>query len=92
MHQMGVGLRGVKVHRVRVGLMGACDLSELCSLLTAENQMPPRLLPLVFRRMERGARAAVRCLLLLQCLCFEGKYGAVAGLVHAFGSWQRCFV
>ena len=23
-------------------------------------------------------------------VCFEGKYSAVAGLVHAFGSWQRC--
>ena len=27
---------------------------------------------------------------LLLWLCIEGKYSAVAGLVHAFGSWQRC--
>ena len=23
-------------------------------------------------------------------VCFEEKYSAVAGLVHAFDSWQRC--
>ena len=27
---------------------------------------------------------------LLLLMCFEGKYSAVAELVHAFGSWQRC--
>ena len=28
--------------------------------------------------------------LLVLWLCFEGKYSVVAGLVHAFDSWQRC--
>ena len=38
-----------------------------------------------------------RCCMLARCtraaavvVCFEEKHSAVAGLVHAFDSWQRC--
>ena len=77
------------------GLTGTCDLIEHCSERTAE-PYPPRALGVcgvMKRRMARGEREG-SCGALIATVAvvvrFEGRYGAVAGLVHAFDSWQRC--
>ena len=68
--------------------MGTCDLKDNCSLRIAEPNAPPLTVCGVSERVIAGG-AVVRCLLLLLWLRFEGKCSVSAGLVHAFGSWQR---
>ena len=56
---------------------------------------PSPLMPVVYAPPGIAARVWVfarlrLCCLLLLWLCFEGKYSAVAGLVHALDSWKRC--
>ena len=56
---------------------------------------PSLLMPLVYVLLGIAARVWVFARLRLCCLLVQLYYvlrndSAVAGLVHAFGSWQRC--
>ena len=54
-----------------------------CELLPSPLLRPSPPVPTCSTLARRPPAVAV-------AVCFEEKYSAVAGLVHAFGSWQRC--
>ena len=72
--------------KLRTAALPSSALHRLCPLAvygaSAEEGGGLLLMLLVVCLLWRLAAAVV--------VRFEGKYSAVAGLVHAFDSWQRC--
>ena len=68
------------VHRHWQAVTGGGESANVFACVLRHSPFPPFFTACARSRFE-----------VFQCgVRFEGKYSAVAGLVHAFGSWQRC--